>query len=99
MKKLFFSALAVFAFVGSSFASTGDLNYQSECLFELEAGKKPCNIYLQAKNRDGKIVSLHLEAGEQTLTDCGHAMSQWIYELKEDGYVFDEKDAQLHWGR
>ena len=98
MKKLIFSAFAVVAFVGSSLASTADLKCQSESLIALEAPTKPCNIFVQAKNRDGKIESLRLEKGNQTLTDCGHWMSLWLTDLKEDGYVFDEKDAQLHWG-
>lgn len=64
----------------------------------MEAQEKPCNIYVQVIDKDGRKLHLQGEGGTTTLIGCGEFMDKWLGNLKEQGYRFNEADAQLHWG-
>lgn len=99
MKKLLFSAMACISFAGSAFASNeviieNDVTIMTEQL----DSKKPCLITATV-TKDGQSMTKYAHgSGDVSLADCEGVMNAFIQDLKNEGYVFSEKDITLIWG-
>ena len=97
MRKFIFSAFAVVAFAGSSFASNEVLCNQQ--LDQTESVDRPCTIFVTIYNRDGSSGTLKKEGGKMSLGNCGKFQDAYIFELREGGiHVDEDKDVLLVWG-
>ena len=97
MRKFIFSAFAVVAFAGSSFASNEVLcNQQFD---QVESEDRPCTIFITIYNRDGTAGTLKKEGGTMSLGNCGKYQDACILELRDGGiHVDEENDVKLVWG-
>ena len=99
MKKLLFSAMACIAFAGSAFASNevvteNDVTIMAEQL----DSKKPCLITATVTKNGQSMTKYAHGSGDVSLADCEGVMNAFIQDLKNEGYVFSEKDITLIWG-
>lgn len=98
MKNLVFSALALFAFAGSAFASNDKC---SNLITEMHAKSeyfKPCNIKVWVTNPDGSKKWRDKDAGDLSWDECGNAKDKFLTELKNENLRFTDKDVTVIWG-
>ena len=96
MKKFIFSAFAVVAFAGSSFASNEV--FYNEQFEQTESDKKPCTHYIIIQSADGTSYNLKSEGGAMSFGDCKAFGEKILSVLIDGGIEFDSESVTLVWG-